>query len=488
MKQPQPFLPRHREIYEILRGRIRSRYWKFGEALPPREALCREFSVSAITIRTALRNLRQDGYVRPVRGRGTFACWKKEQEYYLSAAPAAARRLEITHLLFAPKPVYSYLMNMLAEAFMEKNPLVRVKFTEIRPRGTADPCLELISSGELPQCGEFFWHAAYAERNALYPLEQLPDFEELKQELYPGAVYPTLDGSGEAHIHALYLFLGVPTFMIFDVDHLERAGVRVPYKPLSWPQIHRICRALSERKPGAATYAAAVSAPYSYHGVRPFIELLGQDLFSRNVSVTDLDSYTGIFQTDGAPAGLEQLRKMLSPGRLLLHKCDEYFALGEVGFLPLASSWCLNLMEMVNQEQRYFISPIPPVGNHRKYRSFHSGFSVGIFRNGITSPAQLQVTWEWIRFLFHRRSQYLLSQDFKLPVRNGAESYLQKANPLLYAMARNMLRNSVPQPDFVGMRRAFACTGRRISAFLRGELPPEACLRGIREDLKLLTR
>ena len=74
MKNPQSFVPRHRAIYEILRGRIRSRYWKYGEALPSREVLCREFAVSAITIRTALRNLQQEGYIRSVRGRGSFAC------------------------------------------------------------------------------------------------------------------------------------------------------------------------------------------------------------------------------------------------------------------------------------------------------------------------------------------------------------------------------------------------------------------------------
>ncbi|UKI32355.1 MAG: hypothetical protein L6W00_01770 [Lentisphaeria bacterium] len=184
----------------------------------------------------------------------------------------------------------------------------------------------------------------------------------MKQELHPGALYPTKDGSGESHIHALYLFFGVPLFMIFNVDHLEHAGMRVPYKPLSWPQIFRISRALAERKPGAATYAAGLFAPYSYHGVKPFIELFGQDLFNRNVLLTDQDSYAEIFQTESAPAGLELLEKILPRGRTLLHKCDEHFALGEVGFLPLASSWCLNLLEMMNQEQRYFISPIPPVG------------------------------------------------------------------------------------------------------------------------------
>lgn len=488
MKNPQSFVPRHRAIYEILRGRIRSRYWKYGEALPTREALCREFAVSAITIRTALRNLQQEGYIRSVRGRGSFACWKKEQEYYLSAISSAGRKLEITHLLFAPKPTDSYLMNMLADAFMEKNPQISVKFTELRPRGMEDPWLQLIASGELPQCGEFFWHAAYAEQDALYPLEELPDFEELKQELHPGAVYPTRNGSGESHIHALYLFFGVPLFMIFNVDHLEHAGGRVPYKPLSWPQIFRISRAIAERKRSGAAFAAAIAAPYSYHGVKPFIELLGQDLFQRGVPLTDLNSFAGLFQTGGALAGLELLEKILPRGRTLLRKCDEHFALGEVGFLPFASSWCLNLLEMMNQEQRYFISPIPPVGEHRKYRSFHSGFSVGIFRNGIASSEQLQVTWEWIRFLFHRRSQYLLSQDFRLPVRRGVESYLQRENPLLYAMAHNMLRNSVPQPDFSGMRRAFACAGRKITSFLHGEFSPEECLKAIREDLNHLPR
>jgi len=93
------------------------------------------------------------------------------------------------------------------------------------------------------------------------------------------------------------------------------------------------------------------------------------------------------------------------------------------------------------------------------------------------------MAWEWLRFFFHRRSQYLFSQEFKLPVRCGSESYLQKKSPMLNILARNMLSDSIPQPDFIGMRPAFAIAGHQINRFLNGMLSVEQCLANIREDL-----
>ncbi len=475
--------PHYKAIYDILQGKIRSRYWKYGERLPTREALCKEFSVSLITIKTVMRNLQQNGYVHSIRGNGTFVCWKKEQEYYLSSSTFRKRNIEILHSLFSPTPAYSYIMNILADAFMEKNPQVSIRFMEVRPHGADDPYLQLLGTGKMPLCGEFFWHAMYAKLDALYPLDQLPDFDELKQELLPHAFYPTPGNRNKSHIYALYFYLGIPLFMILNSGLLEKVGLPLPLKHLTWPLLHKINRTFAGSRQFSVPYSAAVTKPFSYHGVKPFIELMGQDLFHRGNSLMDMESFLNIFNSESAHVGLEHIRRIIDEGNILFQKGNEYFALGDVGLLPFSSSWSLNLIEMLNPELQYHISPIPPVGKNKKYRSFYSGYCIGIFRNGIASDTQLQMAWEWLRFFFHRRSQYLFSQEFKLPVRCGSESYLQKKSPMLNILARNMLSDSIPQPDFIGMRPAFAIAGHQINRFLNGMLSVEQCLANIREDL-----
>ncbi len=52
---------------EIISGR-----WQPGKRIPTEEELCREFSVSKITIRQALNNLASEGYLLKLQGKGTF--------------------------------------------------------------------------------------------------------------------------------------------------------------------------------------------------------------------------------------------------------------------------------------------------------------------------------------------------------------------------------------------------------------------------------
>ena len=62
----------HRQLYVLLKEQITSGRYRLGELLPTQEALCRQFSISRITVRRALNDLVEDGFVRNRQGVGAF--------------------------------------------------------------------------------------------------------------------------------------------------------------------------------------------------------------------------------------------------------------------------------------------------------------------------------------------------------------------------------------------------------------------------------
>src|SRR5689334_1084850 len=65
-------VPLYHQVKTWILGGIENGLWRPDERLPSEDELADKFSVSKITVRQALRDLAQLGYIRREQGRGTF--------------------------------------------------------------------------------------------------------------------------------------------------------------------------------------------------------------------------------------------------------------------------------------------------------------------------------------------------------------------------------------------------------------------------------
>ncbi|WJH33626.1 GntR family transcriptional regulator [Paenibacillus sp. CC-CFT747] len=63
--------PLYRQIYKIIKDRILHGAYPIGSNIPSEPQLEKEFGVSKITVRNAIKELAQEGYVEPGSGKGT---------------------------------------------------------------------------------------------------------------------------------------------------------------------------------------------------------------------------------------------------------------------------------------------------------------------------------------------------------------------------------------------------------------------------------
>jgi GntR family transcriptional regulator len=73
-------VPLYHQLQAVLRAEIDSRKWQPDEQLPNEAKLAERFGVSKITVRQALQELADLGYIRREHGRGTFVARRKFDE------------------------------------------------------------------------------------------------------------------------------------------------------------------------------------------------------------------------------------------------------------------------------------------------------------------------------------------------------------------------------------------------------------------------
>lgn len=73
-------VPLYHQLLNVLKTEIESGRWRPEDRLPSEQELAKSFGISKITVRQALRELVDLGYVRREQGRGTFVSHKKFDE------------------------------------------------------------------------------------------------------------------------------------------------------------------------------------------------------------------------------------------------------------------------------------------------------------------------------------------------------------------------------------------------------------------------
>ena len=93
--------PLYTQLADVMRERIVKDAWPVGARIPALPELAQEFAVGSITVRQAIRILKDEGLLSPEQGRGTFvrarppqhprmkieSSLKKLAELYRASAP-----------------------------------------------------------------------------------------------------------------------------------------------------------------------------------------------------------------------------------------------------------------------------------------------------------------------------------------------------------------------------------------------------------------
>lgn len=72
--------PLYFQLYEIIKKKIEQKDYTYGDILPSEKEFMQEFDISRITVRQAIANLTNDGYLEGKRGIGTIVKYRKIDE------------------------------------------------------------------------------------------------------------------------------------------------------------------------------------------------------------------------------------------------------------------------------------------------------------------------------------------------------------------------------------------------------------------------
>ncbi|MBS4210147.1 GntR family transcriptional regulator [Bacillus sp. FJAT-50079] len=75
----QSKLPLHFQIYEDIKGKIESKKLQAGDKIPSEKELQTLYDVSRITVRRAIHDLENEGFVKKSQGKGTIVCSTKQK-------------------------------------------------------------------------------------------------------------------------------------------------------------------------------------------------------------------------------------------------------------------------------------------------------------------------------------------------------------------------------------------------------------------------
>lgn len=482
------YIPKYVRIRNEILNKIANGVLKKGDVLPPEPEMAKQFGVARVTIVGAMRQLVKEGVVIKRKRLGTIINInsQKQKEYDIFAQITSSPKIEISYGLPAVKPAYEFMVRTLAGIFQVENPDVKVNVVNIPwPRNNdADPILLRLGSGGIPAAGAFFMHSTYAAMNALVPLEKLEGFQEIANVIHPQCIYPTYDADGMPHVHALKSSYSIRSLMVNE-DFLRSAGVRDFDVVLTEELLLEWIAKASEyaEKQGRGDYGYFMETPLGWHGVIGLLQYLWQGIPGAEYASDSQECFQRMFSTPECETGLRFLSELRKRYPSAPRNGLDLFAVGKVGVSFVGYSWSVTLNEMMASPYRLRVYPYPPLKGRDIFYPVQGGVCEGIFRAGVKNDAELDAAWRWIKFLFRKEQQYLLSTDYSLPARPDCGSLLERNYPDLFLELNKMLPHSRPQFDFKHVRACLAMAGNELTELFAEQQNVEKTLLRIRQRL-----
>ena len=266
-------VPLYRQLEEILKQRIKNGELKPGDQIPTEFELCEEFGISRISVRQALAELANDGFLCPHQGRGTFV-------NHLFSSTTKLLRVLIAEEQWIPP---------LREAVRLYNEEGHDSDIHLEVQAVGRPQLrsEILSAvgrGEAPDFAliDWAWAVEFANLHFLKRLDRLdPQWAEgFKADLFPAFVdktTPALYGiQPEANVSVIW----------YRKDWFAKERVDTPR---TWDELVGVSRHFQRTKKHPLSFVGGTKAgETTTYQLLPFVWAGGGDLFTNgNVALDD---------------------------------------------------------------------------------------------------------------------------------------------------------------------------------------------------------
>lgn len=266
-------MPLYRQLEEILKQRIKNGELKPSDQIPTEFELCEEFGISRISVRQALAELANSGFLSRHQGRGTFV-------NHLGSSKAKLLRALIAEEQWIP-PLQEAIRLYNEECHDSE---VHLDIQAVGRPQLRSEILSAVGRGEAPDFAliDWAWRAEFSNLHFLKRLDQLdPQWaKEFKADLFPAFVdttTPALYGiQPEANVSVVW----------YRKDWFEQKGIA---PPRSWNELVEVSQYLKKPKEYPLAFVGGTKAgETTTYQLLPFIWAGGGNIFTNgNVTLDD---------------------------------------------------------------------------------------------------------------------------------------------------------------------------------------------------------
>ena len=210
-------IPISYQLQQILHDKIEEGEWRSGEQIPTENELCKQYDVSLITVRQALKQLEIQGLIKRLRGKGTFIEDKKVKDLCLQSLTGS--------FAFAPKGERNF-STMVVEKGVETPTEYVTEVLELNPEDRVIKLIRIRNVEEKP----FFWTKFFLPEKLCPDLldenlenQSLYEVLKLKYGLVAASASRTIETVIASSRSENYLGVmpGVPINLLTSVSYLQ---------------------------------------------------------------------------------------------------------------------------------------------------------------------------------------------------------------------------------------------------------------------------